>query len=641
MANDVLARMAVQISANNARFNSAMRKSQAQSMAFQKSLQSLNHTLRAFGVGFGVFEAARALQFTVNVMGDFEKEMSTVKAITSATGKEFAALESDAIRLGGATKFTASEVAQLQVAYGRLGFNTNEILDATEATLSLAAATGEDLAKSADIAGATVRGFGLDAKETIRVVDVMALSFNRSALDLNFFTESMKYVAPIARAAGSSVEETTALLGILADNGIRGSQAGTALRRIFAELSNDGRPLQERLDELGKKGLSLSDAFDEVGRYAQTALLVLSNNTGKLKEFTSELDRATGSSDKMAEVIQDNLWGDVTRLKSAWEGLILQFREGTGPMSDVVVWTTEFIQLLTGGRSVMKQYGEHMSRVNDEGERMSEWLEQMDKDAIRDAFGEDEDPNAAWDAALKKLKATAQRLEAAKKEQERIDKLVQDLLKKISFKTPGVDKSKSGGRVDIGDEFYHRDINMDPLSSMGLDLDNPVDGIVKEIELNEELATSLANLNTLREEQLDKMHATAEMAVTMGEAIGSAFEGMLNGTMSFAQGLAKVTEEIITLYLRQSIAAMIASAIKDPSTPFPFAKVAVAAAGIGLVKGLFSKIGGSGGGVGGGFSGSAPGRTPSEMGVRITGHTRGYDLVYTATKEGYRRGRFA
>lgn len=317
----VLAKLIVAISAQNAEFNRALSSSQKQLLSFQKSIAGVGKVL---GAAFGVREVFQGIEHAFGVLAEFETTMSEVKAITGATGDEFVALEKDAKRLGAATKFTATEIGKLQVAFGRLGFNTKEILDATEATLALAAATGEDLAKSADVAGSTVRGFGLSAKETQRVVDVMAKSFNTTALGLDNFTEAMKYVAPVAAAANLSVEETTALLGTLADAGLRGSMAGTALRKILTDLPRDGRPFQQRLEELAKRGITVSDAMDEVGRTAQTALLVLSKNNDKTKELAASFQNVAGEAEKMARVMQDNVTGDVEKLSSAYEGLILK-----------------------------------------------------------------------------------------------------------------------------------------------------------------------------------------------------------------------------------------------------------------------------------------------------------------------------
>jgi TP901 family phage tail tape measure protein len=177
----------------------------------------------------------------VSTFAEFEHQMSKVKAVSGATGDQFKALEADAKRLGGSTVFTATEVGALQEEFAKLGFTADEITKVTEATLYLAQATGSDLAASAEVAGATLRGFGLDAIETSRVTDVMAMSFNKSALDLSSFADSMKYVAPVAKVAGVSLEETTAMLAVLADRGIKGSQAGTSLRRILTDLGSERR----------------------------------------------------------------------------------------------------------------------------------------------------------------------------------------------------------------------------------------------------------------------------------------------------------------------------------------------------------------------------------------------------------------
>ncbi len=346
MAN-IVAQMQILISAQTKGLNAGIQQAANQFKSFETAIQKTNSLLTSFGVGFGLFQVTNALIDGVNILADFEKQMDTVAAITGATGAEFKALEQDALALGKATKFTATEVAELQTEYGRLGFTTDEILAATKATLQLAVATGEDLAKSADVAGSTVRGFGLNASETQRVVDVMAESFNKSALSLDNFSEAMKFVAPIAKAAGATVEETTALLGTLADSGIRGSNAGTALRKIFSDLSKDGRPLAVRLKELGDKGLTLSGAFDEVGRTAQTALLVLANNVDKTDELTKSLNNAAGAAQEAADIMGDNLRGDLDQLSSAYEGLILSENAATSALRTVTQAATDFLNSLS------------------------------------------------------------------------------------------------------------------------------------------------------------------------------------------------------------------------------------------------------------------------------------------------------
>ena len=154
---------------------------------------------------------------SIKTFKNFEFEMAKVKAITGATDSEFKKLTFSARELGKTTFFTATQVAQLQVNYGKLGFTTQEILDAQAATIDLATATQSDLARAAIVAGAAVRGFGLDASETQRVVDVMAVAFTSSAMDIEKFQTSMTKVAPIAKSAGFSLEDTTAIMSKLTD----------------------------------------------------------------------------------------------------------------------------------------------------------------------------------------------------------------------------------------------------------------------------------------------------------------------------------------------------------------------------------------------------------------------------------------
>lgn len=377
MANDILARLAVQIDAKTQQFGAALNtlsgqlnkfgasvNAQTASISnFEKRIATIQRSLGSLGIAFGAFQIGNVIVDSIRRVAEFEKQMDTVAAIAGATGEEFERLREDALRLGAASQFTATQVAELQTEFGRLGFTTDEIIAATEATIDLATATGEDLAKSADVAGSTIRAFGLSAEETGRVVDVMAESFNRTALGLDNFTQSMKFVAPVARAANISVEETTALLGVLADSGIRGSNAGTALRRIITDLAKDGRPLQERLKELAAQGLNLSGAMDEVGRFAQTALLVLTNNTDRVDELTTSFNNASGAAKETAAIMRDNLAGDTEKLTSAWDGLILSFSEGSGVIRQFIQDITSIVNILTDISNFVQGTGSDLSKL--------------------------------------------------------------------------------------------------------------------------------------------------------------------------------------------------------------------------------------------------------------------------------------
>lgn len=268
----------------------------------------------------------------VQVFSGFQYQMSKVQAVSNATGEQFKALKDNAKELGASTEYTATQVAELQLNYARLGFAPEEILKITSATLDLATATGSDLATAADVAGSTLRAFGYDGSQMGRVVDVMAASFNKSALQLDYFSESMKYVAPIAAKAGISIEQTTAMLGILADRGIRGSQAGTALKRILSEISTEGKSVSEALADLNEKGLTLADAEAEVGKYAMTALTVLADNAPAVESLTAALNDSAGAAEHAAAVMRDNIQGDLDTFKSRLEGLIIRIGDGLNPV---------------------------------------------------------------------------------------------------------------------------------------------------------------------------------------------------------------------------------------------------------------------------------------------------------------------
>ena len=301
----------------------------------------------AFAIGGSVMLLKNAITGIINTTKDFEFQMSRVKAITGATSKEFNKLSTDAKRLGASTKFTATQVAELQEEFAKLGFSTTEILNATEATLTLAEATGSELAESANVAGAVLRSFGLDAEETQRVVDVMALSFSKSALNMTDFSEAMKFVAPIAKSANIEIETVTALLGKLADSGLRGSIAGTGLKNLLAELSNENSQLAKRIgfsvknsndltkafEVLATKNIDLTEALALTDKRSAAAFTTLIRGAEDVKILNDELVNATGAAQEMADVMRDNLKGDLDQLSASFERLQLALGEGEGGLA--------------------------------------------------------------------------------------------------------------------------------------------------------------------------------------------------------------------------------------------------------------------------------------------------------------------
>lgn len=304
----------------------------------------LRQLMSAFGLFSGLYLAVAAIRDAFRTIKDFDKANADLAATMGVTRKQITDLTNDQKRLGATTKFTATEVAGLQKEFAKLGFNQKEILNATEATLNLAAAVDTDLANAAMVAGATLRGFGLDASEMNRVTDVMASSFTKSALDISNFTESMKYVAPIAGTTGVSIEFATAMLGKLADAGVKGSQAGTSLRRILTEMAKTGLPAAQAFDKVAKSGISVTDAMDEVGRTAQTALLVLSKSKDGVNELNEALLKAGGSAKRMAEEQLKSLEGQMTLLSSAWDGFVLGLNKGESVLTKILTGVVEALR---------------------------------------------------------------------------------------------------------------------------------------------------------------------------------------------------------------------------------------------------------------------------------------------------------
>ena len=298
-----------------------------------KAERALDQTGRKFeSIGKGLTKSfsmpvAALGALSVSVFSGFEQQMAEVKAVSGATADEFQKLKQNAEKLGATTIFTAKEVGGLQAEFARLGFTADEITKVTEATLYLAQASGSDLARSAEIAGSTLRAFGLEATDTTHVADVMAEAFNKSALDLNSFADSMKYVGPVARAAGVSLEEASAMLAVLSNSGIKGSQAGTSLRRILTDLGSESGTTAEKLAKLASKGISMENAMDDVGRTAQSALIVLQNGVGQIDPLTESFKNADGAAKAMALIMGDTLQGSMKGFTSASEGAMIQIGE--------------------------------------------------------------------------------------------------------------------------------------------------------------------------------------------------------------------------------------------------------------------------------------------------------------------------
>lgn len=301
-------------------------------------VRSLNVSLKALAVGglvAGIGAVGSLFAAAARKGAEFDKAMSGVQAVTNGTEEEMNALASTAKRLGSTTAFTAMQVAELETELAKLGFPVSDIIEMSEATLNLASSLGVGLSEAASIAGSTMRAFGLESKDTQRVVDVMAASTTKSALDYEALRESLKLVAPSARATKRSIEETAAMLGVLADNGLKGSIAGTGLSKVFSKLSKSGIPLNTALNKVATSSNQLKTATELVGEVGAKSLLGLAASSDKIDTLTESLNNADGAAKRLAETRLDNLAGDTTKLNSAWEGFLLSIEDGEGILNRI------------------------------------------------------------------------------------------------------------------------------------------------------------------------------------------------------------------------------------------------------------------------------------------------------------------
>lgn len=285
---------------------------------------------------------------------DFEAQMSRVKAISGATASEFEDLEQQAIDLGAATSFSATESAEAMENLASAGFSVSEITAAMPGMLNLAASSGEDLATSAEIASSTLRAFGLEAGEAGHVADVLAKNAadtNAAIMDTGY---AMKYVAPVAHSAGWSLEEVTAAIGKMADEGIRGETAGTTLRSALVRMMKPTDQVAEAMEALGVtfydaegKMKPLSTIIDELqtatadltdeqrdnriatifGTEALSGMkILLGSSKEELDALTEGLKNSDGAAQKMADTMLDNTKGSIEEMNGSLEtaGITIQ-----------------------------------------------------------------------------------------------------------------------------------------------------------------------------------------------------------------------------------------------------------------------------------------------------------------------------
>ena len=307
-------------------------------------VRSLNVSLKALAVGgivAGIGAVGSLFAAAARKGAEFDKAMSGVQAVTNATEDEMNALASTAKRLGSTTEFTAMQVAELETELAKLGFPVSDIVEMSEATLNLASSMGIGLGEAAAFTGSTLRAFGLEATESKKVIDILAQSTASSALDFGKLNTALTTVAPIAKTAGVSLSDTTAMLGTLANAGFEASTSGTALRNIFLTLSKEGITMEQAFAKINSATDKNSVAMELFDKRGAGVAITLAENATATADLKQQLDGASESFDGLgaaagiAETRLDNLAGDTTKLNSAWEGFLLSIEDGDGILNRI------------------------------------------------------------------------------------------------------------------------------------------------------------------------------------------------------------------------------------------------------------------------------------------------------------------
>ena len=311
----------------------------------------------------------------VKTAADFDSAMSRVAAVSGATGEDFDKLKAKAREMGSKTKFSASEAAEAMNYMAMAGWKTEDMLSGIEGVMNLAAASGEDLATTSDIVTDALTAFGLSAQDSGHFADILAAASSNANTNVSMMGETFKYCAPIAGALGFSAEDTAEAIGLMANAGIKGSQAGTALRTIMNNLSGDVKICGSSIGEVtvattnadgsmrdlsdiladcrtAFAGLSESEkaaaAESLVGKNAMSGFLALMNaGEGDINKLSSAIENCDGCAAGMAETMNNNLEGQLTILKSQLQELAISFGEMLMPaIRTIVGWIQKLVDWL-------------------------------------------------------------------------------------------------------------------------------------------------------------------------------------------------------------------------------------------------------------------------------------------------------
>nr|DAW03919.1 MAG TPA: minor tail protein [Caudoviricetes sp.] len=349
-----------------------------------------------------VSQAKNAAGAVLDIGMNFESGMSKVQTISGASGEDLAALTDKAKEMGAKTKFSATESAEAMQYMAMAGWKTGDMLNGIEGIMNLAAASGEDLATTSDIVTDALTAFGLSAQDSTHFADVLAQASSNANTNVGMMGETFKYVAPVAGAMGYSAEDVATAVGLMANSGIKASQAGTSLRSILTRMAKPTKEVQTAMDQLGVSITdsdgnmkSLHEIMDELrtgfsglsgaektnmaatlgGTEAMSGLLAIVNaSDGDYQKLTDSINNCSGAAESMAETMQNNLEGQLTIFRSAREALAQEIYESIQePLKNLTKVGIEAVSNLTQGFSE----GGVMGMIDAAGQMASAFAENL------------------------------------------------------------------------------------------------------------------------------------------------------------------------------------------------------------------------------------------------------------------------
>lgn len=374
------ARLAAEIQELSQQQEEAARSAEEYGESAVSAFDAAASALAAAGIVGGIKQIGEAYIGTVQAAGEFGATMSNVEALSGATSRQMALLNAQAKELGATTKFTANESGEAMGYMGMAGWNAQQMLSGMPGVLDLAAASGEDLAGVADIVTDSLTGFKMTAADTGEFVDVLAAASTKSNTNVSMLGESFKYVAPLAGTLGYSAQDTAVMLGLMANSGIKASQAGTTLRTALTNLVS---PTKEQAAEMERLQISLTDSNGQMlpmldmvgnlrgafsgmseaqqsaaastlfGKEAMSGMLAIINaSEADYQSLAQSIYNSAGAAERMAKIKLDNLAGDLTLMQSAADGLGLTIGEVFMPQirglvqagTGVLTWINEMIE---------------------------------------------------------------------------------------------------------------------------------------------------------------------------------------------------------------------------------------------------------------------------------------------------------